>query len=102
MHAVEDRMWWYRGLRALTTELLARALSRSGATGLVLDAGCGTGGMMARLRAWRGGFVEESEAAATLDQVEPVLGATRPVHAAHATRRPGGEPSPRGRVPCRA
>jgi SAM-dependent methyltransferase len=51
MHAVEDRMWWYRGLRALTTELLARALSRSGATGLVLDAGCGTGGMMARLAA---------------------------------------------------
>ena len=44
-------MWWYRGLRALTTELLARALSRSGATGLVLDAGCGTGGMMARLAA---------------------------------------------------
>ena len=44
-------MWWYRGLRTLTTELLARTLSRSGATGLVLDAGCGTGGMMARLAA---------------------------------------------------
>ena len=42
-------MWWYRGLRTLTTELLARALSRSGAAGPVLDAGCGTGGMLARL-----------------------------------------------------
>ena len=42
-------MWWYRGLRTLTTELLSRAISRSGAIGLVLDAGCGTGGMLARL-----------------------------------------------------
>jgi SAM-dependent methyltransferase len=47
MHAVEDRMWWYRGLRALVVQELARALrSRDGA---VLDAGCGTGGMLARL-----------------------------------------------------
>jgi SAM-dependent methyltransferase len=47
MHAVEDRMWWYRGLRALVVQELARALrDRSGP---VLDAGCGTGGMLARL-----------------------------------------------------
>ncbi|MEI7297413.1 ATPase, T2SS/T4P/T4SS family [Paraburkholderia sp. SIMBA_009] len=50
-------------------------------------------GMMARLRAWRGGFVEESEAAASLDPVEPVLGATRPVHAAHAARKGTGAPA---------
>jgi SAM-dependent methyltransferase len=49
MHAVEDRMWWYRGLRMLAADLLARALARSGAPGPVLDAGCGTGGMLARL-----------------------------------------------------
>ena len=49
MHAVEDRMWWYRGLRTLAAQLLARALERSAATGPVLDAGCGTGGMLARL-----------------------------------------------------
>ena len=24
MHAVEDRMWWYRGLRALAASLLER------------------------------------------------------------------------------
>jgi SAM-dependent methyltransferase len=48
MHAVEDRMWWYRGLRALVVQELARALRAAG-EGAVLDAGCGTGGMLARL-----------------------------------------------------
>lgn len=51
MHAVEDRMWWYRGLRSLTGDLLARALAFSKLQGPVLDAGCGTGGMLARLGA---------------------------------------------------
>jgi SAM-dependent methyltransferase len=46
MHAVEDRMWWYRGLRALVAGQLVRALSTSPAAGPVLDAGCGTGGML--------------------------------------------------------
>jgi SAM-dependent methyltransferase len=49
MHAVEDRMWWYRGLRALAAELLVAALGQTGAAGPVLDAGCGTGGMLAKL-----------------------------------------------------
>ncbi len=51
MHVVEDRMWWYRGLRALAAGLLTQALGRSSATRPVLDAGCGTGGMLARLAA---------------------------------------------------
>lgn len=46
MHAVEDRMWWYRGLRVLAAGQLARALAGSPAGGPVLDAGCGTGGML--------------------------------------------------------
>lgn len=46
MHAVEDRMWWYRGLRRLVADQLGRALSRTKAGGPVLDAGCGTGGML--------------------------------------------------------
>ena len=46
MHAVEDRMWWYRGLRALAKSQLDRALAGSPAGGPVLDAGCGTGGML--------------------------------------------------------
>lgn len=49
MHAVEDRMWWYRGLRLLVADFLVAALHRSAASGPVLDAGCGTGGMLARL-----------------------------------------------------
>jgi SAM-dependent methyltransferase len=49
MHAVEDRMWWYRGLRLLAAGEFARALARSAADGPVLDAGCGTGGMLAQL-----------------------------------------------------
>jgi SAM-dependent methyltransferase len=49
MYAVEDRMWWYRGLRALAAAELGRALGRSSVAGTLLDAGCGTGGMLARL-----------------------------------------------------
>src|SRR5262245_28493501 len=46
MHAVEERMWWYRGLHAaLLGQLAAHAPA-----GLVLDAGCGTGGLLKRLR----------------------------------------------------
>lgn len=42
-------MWWYRGLRRLAALLLIRALQESKASGPVLDAGCGTGGMLAAL-----------------------------------------------------
>jgi SAM-dependent methyltransferase len=49
MHQVEDRMWWYRGLRTLADAFVRRALQQYGATGPVLDAGCGTGGMLAKL-----------------------------------------------------
>ena len=46
MQAVEDRMWWYRGLRALAAGQLGRALASAPTGGPVLDAGCGTGGML--------------------------------------------------------
>jgi len=49
MHEVEDRMWWYRGLRTLVAGLLDSAMARSAAAGPVLDAGCGTGGMLLKL-----------------------------------------------------
>jgi len=49
MHEVEDRMWWYRGLRALAAQLLVRALTGSQGKGPALDAGCGTGGMLLKL-----------------------------------------------------
>jgi SAM-dependent methyltransferase len=43
MDAAEQDMWWYRALHAR----LAAALA--GAAGPILDAGCGTGGLLARL-----------------------------------------------------
>jgi SAM-dependent methyltransferase len=45
MHAVEERMWWYRGLHA---NLLA-ALAGAPEAAIVLDAGCGTGGLLSGL-----------------------------------------------------
>ncbi len=52
MYTVEDRLWWYLGLREHVLALLrpARAYGRDGAAPRILDAGCGTGGMAARLR----------------------------------------------------
>ena len=47
MDAVEDRMWWYRALHARLLDALADV------RGDVLDAGCGTGGLLARLSAER-------------------------------------------------
>jgi len=47
MAAVEDAMWWYRALRANVIALLGRQAAAPRA--LVLDAGCGTGGMLASL-----------------------------------------------------
>lgn len=49
MHAVEDRMWWYRGLHAnLLTTLRRHATLGDGAA--ILDAGCGTGRFLKLLR----------------------------------------------------
>jgi SAM-dependent methyltransferase len=45
MDAVEDGMWWYRALHTRVLEALGRPRGR------VLDAGCGTGGFLARLKA---------------------------------------------------
>ena len=49
MDAVEDRMWWYRAMHGHAL----RALSPLPRTVRLLDAGCGTGGFLARLRAAR-------------------------------------------------
>jgi ubiquinone/menaquinone biosynthesis C-methylase UbiE len=43
MDAAEGRMWWYRALHARLIDALRCA------TGRVLDAGCGTGGLLAAL-----------------------------------------------------
>ncbi len=46
MRSVEDRLWWYRGLR----DHVINALGPTTPNFKLLDAGCGTGGMLALLR----------------------------------------------------
>ncbi|MFL5332568.1 MAG: class I SAM-dependent methyltransferase [Geminicoccaceae bacterium] len=50
MDAAEGGMWWYKALHARMLDAL------SGIEGDVLDAGCGTGGLLASLRARRPAF----------------------------------------------
>lgn len=56
MAAVEDSMWYYRALHSHVMRELARA-ARGSPAPRVLDAGCGTGGLLRRLRSrfpgWR-------------------------------------------------
>jgi SAM-dependent methyltransferase len=51
--AAEERMWWFRALHAQ----LAAALAEAPAPQRLLDAGCGTGGLLARLAAARPGTI---------------------------------------------
>ena len=46
MRAVEDRYWWYQALR----QHVANIIESSGRNFSLLDAGCGSGGMLAALR----------------------------------------------------
>lgn len=48
MYEVEDRLWWYRGMEAITRAVIERFYPRG--DGLrILDAGCGTGAVMGYL-----------------------------------------------------
>jgi len=48
LYDLEGNFWWFVGMRQITQVLLDRIIPAGGA-GRVLDAGCGTGGMMSRL-----------------------------------------------------
>ena len=47
MAALEDELWWYRGLRGIVLALLAQ--HRPAEPFALLDAGCGTGGMLRQI-----------------------------------------------------
>src|SRR5258708_23532725 len=49
MDHVEDSRWWYRAVHANVEAMLQRFLGKS--AGAILDAGCGTGGLLKRLGA---------------------------------------------------
>lgn len=49
MAAVEDAMWYYRTLHGIVNDELAAALGAGAVAPAVLDAGCGTGGLLRRL-----------------------------------------------------
>ncbi|HEY6066720.1 MAG TPA: class I SAM-dependent methyltransferase [Thermoanaerobaculia bacterium] len=57
MFAVEDRHWWYVGVRREVERSLADLRPDGSRPLRILDAGCGTGGLLANLRstAWRAG-----------------------------------------------
>ncbi len=59
MDRAEGGMWWYRALHARLLDALAgvRGPAPDGARGHVLDAGCGTGGFLAKLAAARPALV---------------------------------------------
>lgn len=52
MYEVEDVYWWYRGLRALVRELLARYAAPLKPPLTILDAGCGTGANLELLQTY--------------------------------------------------
>ena len=52
MYAVEDEHWWYTGMRRVADALLWRRFDGRRGRLDVLDAGCGTGGNSAHLRAY--------------------------------------------------
>jgi SAM-dependent methyltransferase len=47
---LEDHLWWFKGMRDISLVILNRFISDSG-TLTLLDAGCGTGGMLQHLAA---------------------------------------------------
>jgi SAM-dependent methyltransferase len=70
MDAAEERLWWYRALHANLLDALAQGLAPRGAA--ILDAGCGTGGLLRRL-----GGIAPDRARFGLDRLEPVAARAR-------------------------
>jgi SAM-dependent methyltransferase len=50
LFALEDKLWWFLGMRRISTVLLDRYLPTGESERDILDVGCGTGGMLPTLR----------------------------------------------------
>lgn len=58
LYALEESFWWFEGMREITARLLDPVLPPAQESRLILDAGCGTGGMLTWLaRHAKGGEV---------------------------------------------
>ena len=53
LHALEEGLWWFAGMREITAALLD-PLCPPGQDRMILDAGCGTGGMLSWLARYAG------------------------------------------------
>jgi SAM-dependent methyltransferase len=50
LFGLEDKLWWFLGMRRVSVTLLDRYFPANDAEKWILDAGCGTGGMLGTLR----------------------------------------------------
>src|SRR5258705_10797754 len=62
LYAVEDDLWWFEGMRAVTAALLDPVCA-PGSDRLILDAGCGTGANLSWLPPYSGAGRETGTAA---------------------------------------
>jgi SAM-dependent methyltransferase len=77
---VEDTLWWQVGRQALLRSLLNRAASEQGGSlGMILEAGCGSGGNLAMLAAY--GDVVGCDPSPVLAKRSRERGSAREVHA---------------------
>lgn len=80
MRAVEDLHWWYAVLRLQVVRALGQCLTHRAAA-RVLDAGCGTGGMMQQLPAgWTSVGIDVSPVAVKLTQARGLQALLGSVH----------------------
>lgn len=49
LYELENELWWFRGMREISDALLTRFLPQASGPMRILDAGCGTGGMVVAL-----------------------------------------------------